>query len=297
MKPLDVNTTWPADVDEHDTHHVLHDEKPPLSPCAETLVSASLSTSSSWSPPTTTTTPFTMEVRGPSPASGRCDFPAEERKDLSSDLDIPTMTAETDASSLSSLICSMTPTGVEVQQESDTQASTVWKCTRKERVPSRQEASTSPGEALGFSKEMSKAFADGTLLPYFLSLLTPPPAIQDEQGTSWNGHLPLAPFPAGVEEEDHNKVQWAMPRSRRKRRLPTSSGTTMNHSPQHTIFPTTLSDPNQVEILFYCNDAMTVCFSNSLFSFSRFLSLWESESLTLYYSHVFSFCHFNNIIE
>lgn len=97
----------------------------------------------------------------------------------------------------------------------------------------------------GFSVEMGKAFSDGTLLPYILSLLSTPElkAIQDQYATTWNGHLPLDPVPPHPEEPH---VQWAMPRSRRSPR-PSFEGTL---SP-HTIFPTTLADPHEVEIFFH----------------------------------------------
>lgn len=119
-------------------------------------------------------------------------------------------------------------------------------------------------EAAGFavSTEMSKAFSDGTLLPYFLSFLSTLPATTDgERGTtSWNGHLPLDPVPA---HPDEPHVQWAMPRSRRIRTARQEERECVQ-SP-HTIFPTTLSDdPHHVEILFHSN---TVCFF-FLFPFS-----------------------------
>jgi hypothetical protein len=104
-------------------------------------------------------------------------------------------------------------------------------------------------EGYGLSVEMSKAFSDGTLLPYILSLLSTPErkAIQDQYTTTWNGHLPLDPVPPHPEEPH---VQWAMPRSRQSPR-PSFEGTL---SP-HTIFPTTLADPHEIEIFFH-----SVCF-------------------------------------
>jgi hypothetical protein len=107
-------------------------------------------------------------------------------------------------------------------------------------------------EGFGFSVEMSKAFSDGTLLPYMLSLLSTPEhkAIQDQYGHTWNGHLPLDPFPSHPEEP---QVQWAMPNSRQRRSRSSSESAL---SPRLVVFPITLADAHEVEILLHL-----VCFS------------------------------------
>jgi hypothetical protein len=115
---------------------------------------------------------------------------------------------------------------------------------------------TSPGESLGFSKEFAKAFSDGTLLPYIISLLSSPPShlsIQDAQKTTWNGHLPLDPYDAHANEG--TRVEWRMPR---RRRIQQQQQHSKRDASPHFIFPTTLSDPNQVEIYFHSYSL--VCF-------------------------------------
>ena len=175
---------------------------------------------------------FAVETQSPYSASSRQDYAARIQHDSNlSSLEILSM--DTSESSLSYIFNLASPT--------DTLSSI------------SAEAPTSPGESLGFSKECAKAFSDGTLLPYVLSLLsTSPPlaAIQHEK-TTWNGHLPLDPYDAHANEE------WATPRRRRRQRQPPPYSK-RDLSP-HVIFPTTISDPHQVEILFH--SCTLVCFS------------------------------------
>lgn len=257
MKPLFVEP-HPFDKDENESLPERN-EKAPLSPCIESP-SSPLSSESSFSP--------TTDVRSPSPDSGRTDL-ATLRKDLSSSsssseedtLELPSIEQTPPDSSFSSLLSSFTPN--ELQESEDVQdAVTAWQVARRKETPTRSETATCPAKAMGFSSEVSKAFSDGTLLPYFMSLLQPPaaPAIQDEYHTTWNGHLPLEPFPS--HDEESSGVQWRMPRSRRKRRLTQPQSQQENDrptSPQHTIFPTTLSNPNEFEILFHSNENVLVC--------------------------------------
>ena len=193
----------PMDQDENDSSY--SPQRQLLSPCVVTP-NALLSSSASCSPCESSP----LEIRSPSSVTRHAD--PSEKNNLRSGVETTFMG---ELSPLSSLICSL-----------------------------------DMGESLedggfGFSVEMNKAFSDGTLLPYMFSLLSTPErkAIQDQNATTWNGHLPLDPIPPHPEEPH---VQWAMPRSRRTPR-PASEWAL---SP-HTIFPTTLADPHEVEIFFH----------------------------------------------
>ena len=246
MKPLSTL----RDKDEKDW---LLIENGPISACREDPFLPSLSSSGSWSP-----RPLApMEFRSPSPTARHADPVAAH--ELPSGLTIPS--TGTFESSLSYLNCRIS---------SDLgEPDTVQEAVSASQSSSSKSVPLSPGEALGFSKEIAKAFSDGTLLSYFLSRLSPLPAIQDEYATTWNGHLPLDPVP-DHSEEPH--VQWVVPRSRRRllrRRVfqrPQESPlpTQRAHSP-HTIFPTTLTDPHEVEILFHSDHLVCfIYFSNVL---------------------------------
>lgn len=225
MKPFGA-----ADTDENDS--VSRPHHSPLSAVCTTPSPAPVSPYSPSSP--------SVEARSPFSVARHSD----PTRNLPRGLDIPCIdtTSETTSSSLSYLMNLVSPVN-------DDGSSSIL-----------ADSPLSPGEVLGFSKEMSRAFADGTLLPYFVSLMSSPllPAIQDDQKTTWNGHLPLDPY--DVEEET---VQWAMPRSRRRRLLQQQQSPPPSEerplSP-HTIFPTTLNDPNQVEILFHSSSDILVCF-------------------------------------
>lgn len=237
MKPPQVRTVFSGE-DENDS--VSTGKKQQLSPCIEKSMPVASTSSVPWSPSTP------MEFRSPSPASARNDKCAARKNPLPSGLRIPKIESSAESQpSFSSLICSLSSHDLP-ESDAGQEAVTVWPSTRRKEPP---EAPLSPGEALGFSEEMSKAFSDGTLLPYFMSLLHPP-SIQDEQRTTWNGHLPLDPVPS-PEEPPH--VQWATPRASRKRLHRQPSPPAEDHRPlsPHTIFPTTLTDPDQVEILFH----------------------------------------------
>jgi hypothetical protein len=107
-------------------------------------------------------------------------------------------------------------------------------------------------QGFGFSVEMSKAFSDGTLLTYMLSLLSTRQhkAIQDQNAHTWNGHLPLDPFPSHSEEP---QVQWAMLKSRQR---PSRSSFESALSRHLVVVPIMLPDAHEVEILLHL-----VCFS------------------------------------